>query len=105
MTGLEQIVGQGEIVKRLQILAIHFRARGEPADHLMLVGPDGMEKSTIARALGATLGAAVKGCHADLLEKKGDLTAILTSLDPRAVLLLENAHHLRQPLSESCSPR
>lgn len=100
MPGLERIIGQEQAVRRLQEFAEHFHRKGQAADHILLVGPRGMGKGTIAKAVAETLGVAMTMCEADALERKGDLTAVLTSLDARNILFLENAHHVRQPLTE-----
>lgn|GEM_PF-879319 len=101
---LEQVVGQEQVVSRLQEFADHFLRRGEALDHLLLIGPHGMGQSMIAKALAGTVRAGVTETAGNLLEKKGDLTAILTSLDPRDILIVRNGAELRQPLVEVLIP-
>ncbi len=100
MRGLDRIIGQEQTVKRLQEFANHFSERGEAPDHIVLVGPEGMGKKAIAESLANGLDFAMAVTNAALLEKKFDLTAILSSLDPRTILFLEDIHRLRQPLKE-----
>lgn len=102
--GLEQIVGQERLVTRLRQVTDHFRQRGEAPDHILLVGPSGMGQTLVASAFAAELNARTKKCDADSLEKKGDLTAILTSLDPGDILALRDVSRLRQPLIEILGP-
>jgi len=104
MRGLDQIVGQDQAVKRLREFAAHFLRQGMAPEHILLAGADGMGKATIAKAFADELGGRIIMAIAPTLEKKGDLTAILTSLEPRDVFFLEGIHRLRQPLREILVP-
>jgi Holliday junction resolvasome RuvABC ATP-dependent DNA helicase subunit len=104
MRGLGRIIGQTQAVDRLREFANHFSQRGEEPDHILLVGPEGMGKRTIAESLADGLDVAMALANVVLLEKKGDLTVVLTSLEPRTVLFIEDIHRLRQPLKEILIP-
>jgi Holliday junction DNA helicase RuvB P-loop domain/Restriction endonuclease len=100
MTGLAGIVGQKAVVNRLRGLIEFSKARGAPVERIVLVSPPGSGRRTIALALAQELGVGLKPCLSGELERKGDLTAILTALDPGEVLFLEGADQLRRPLRE-----
>lgn len=102
--GFEGIVGQEQLVSRLREFTYHFRQRGDAPDHILLIGPSGLGQATIANALAGEVGAHAKICDAESLEKRGDLTALLTSLDPRDVFVLKQARALRQTLVEVLIP-
>jgi hypothetical protein len=104
MRGLARIVGQDQALKRLREFGDHFLQRGRAPDHIALVGAEGMGKSAIARSLAEELDVGIKLTTAPLLEKKGDLTAILTSLEAGDILFLGDVHRLRQPLKEILIP-
>jgi Holliday junction DNA helicase RuvB len=103
MRGLKKIVGQAAIVTRLEALRDFFVGKETAPGHILLIGPEGMGKRTIAIAFAEELGAAAKVVFARSMERKGDLTAILTSLDSRDFLLIEDVCRLRQPLKEILS--
>jgi Holliday junction DNA helicase RuvB len=103
MRGLKKIVGQTAIVNRLEALRNFFVSKGTAPGHLLFIGPEGMGKRTIALAFAEELGATAKVAFARSMERKGDLTAILTSLESNEVLLIEDVCRLRQPLKEILS--
>ena len=80
------------------------RARGEALDHVLLYGPPGLGKTTLAQILANEMGSAIKISSGPLLEKKGDLTAVLTSLDPRDFFFLDEIHRLQPALEEILYP-
>lgn len=98
--GLDHIIGQVQAVNRLREFANHFSQRGDVPDHILLVSAEGMGKKSIAHALADELGVPMTTGQSSQFEKKGDLTAVLTSLESGEVLFLENIHSLRQPLRE-----
>jgi Holliday junction resolvasome RuvABC ATP-dependent DNA helicase subunit len=100
MCALARIIGQEPLVRRVREFARLFHGSGDAPDHVLLIGAEGMGKRTIAQAFAEELGASLTISTATLLEKKGDLTAILTSLDSSSVLFLEDIHRLRQNLKE-----
>jgi holliday junction DNA helicase RuvB len=104
MRGLDRIIGQEQAVNRLREFASHFSRRTEIPDHVLLVGDEGIGKRALGRAFADELGAAISVFHSSRLEKKGDLTAVLTSLDRGDVLFVEDLHRLRQPLAQILAP-
>jgi holliday junction DNA helicase RuvB len=97
-------IGQDRVKENLQIAVQAARARGEALDHVLLYGPPGLGKTTLAQILANEMGSAIKVSSGPLLEKKGDLTAVLTSLDPRDFFFLDEIHRLQPSLEEILYP-
>src|SRR5208282_4389526 len=74
-------IGQSRVKENLKIAVQAARTRGEALDHVLLYGPPGLGKTTLAQILANEMGSAIKVSSGPLLEKKGDLTAVLTSLE------------------------
>src|SRR5882672_4537887 len=103
MRGLNKIVGQTAIVNRLEALKNFSVSKGTAPGHILLIGPEGTGKRTIAVAFAEELGVAAKVTFARSMERKGDLTAILTDLEANEVFLIEDVCRMRQPLRELLS--
>jgi len=97
-------IGQDRVKENLQIAVEAARNRGEALDHVLLYGPPGLGKTTLAQILAREMGSSIKISSGPLLEKKGDLTAVLTSLDPRDFLFLDEIHRLQPALEEILYP-
>src|ERR1700719_307845 len=93
-------IGQDRVKENLQIAVQAARARGEALDHVLLYGPPGLGKTTLAQILANEMGSAITISSGPMLEKKGDLTAVLTSLDTRDFLFLDEIHRLQPSLEE-----
>jgi Holliday junction DNA helicase RuvB len=101
---MADFVGQSRVKENIQIAVEAARTRGEALDHVLLYGPPGLGKTTLAQIISNELGVAIKTSSGPLLERKGDLTAILTSLEPREVLFLDEIHRLLPAIEEILYP-
>jgi Holliday junction DNA helicase RuvB len=101
---MADFVGQSRVKENLSIAVEAARSRGEALDHVLLYGPPGLGKTTLAQILANELSVVIKTSSGPLLERKGDLTAILTSLETREVLFLDEIHRLLPAIEEILYP-
>src|SRR5580658_3577841 len=101
---LSDYIGQNRVKENLQIAVAAARSRGETLDHVLLYGPPGLGKTTLAQMLANEMGSAIKVSSGPLLEKKGDLTAVLTSLETRDFFFLDEIHRLQPSMEEILYP-
>jgi Holliday junction DNA helicase RuvB len=101
---LADFIGQTRVKENVGIAIEAARSRGEALDHVLFYGPPGLGKTTLAQILAHELGVAIKTSSGPLLERKGDLTAVLTSLEPREVLFLDEIHRLLPAIEEILYP-
>jgi Holliday junction DNA helicase RuvB len=101
---IEDFIGQSRVKENLKIAVDAACNRGDALDHVLLYGPPGLGKTTLAQILANEMGSAIKISSGPLLEKKGDLTAVLTSLDARDFFFLDEIHRLQPALEEILYP-
>jgi holliday junction DNA helicase RuvB len=101
---LDEYIGQNRVKENISIALEAARNRGEALDHVLLYGPPGLGKTTLAQIIANELNVPIKTSAGPLLERKGDLTAILTSLEAREVFFLDEIHRLQAAVEEVLYP-
>ena len=101
---LDEFVGQRELKEHLNIVLEAARRRRQAADHLLLAGPPGLGKTTMASIVAAEMGAHIHVTSGPALERAGDLAAILTKLEPNDVLFIDEIHRLSRSVEEILYP-
>jgi Holliday junction DNA helicase RuvB len=101
---LDDYLGQQRVKDNLGVLIEAAKARNEPLDHILLSGPPGLGKTTLATVIGHELGVAVKTTSGPAIERAGDLAAILTNLQERDVLFIDEIHRLNRAVEEVLYP-
>ena len=101
---LDEYIGQEEIKENLRIFIEAAKMRGESLDHVLLYGPPGLGKTTLAHIIANELGCNIKTASGPSLEKSGDLAAVLSTLEPGDVLFIDEIHRMPKFVEEILYP-
>src|SRR4051794_25708585 len=101
---LDEFVGQHDLKAQLEVSIKAAGARGEALDHVLLAGPPGLGKTSLARIVAEELGVPFVQTAGPALERKGDIAAFLTDLEPRAVFFVDEIHRLPRAVEETFYP-
>ena len=100
----DEYIGQKNIKENLRILLTAAKERGQAAEHILLYGPPGLGKTTLANLISKTLGTNIRTTSGPAIERVGDLAAILTNLSPGDVLFIDEIHRLSKSIEEVLYP-
>jgi holliday junction DNA helicase RuvB len=101
---LDDYIGQDRVRENLQVAIQAARNRGDALDHVLLYGPPGLGKTTLAYVIGNELGVAVRSTAGPVIERPGDLAAMLTTLGEREVLFIDEIHRMAPAIEEILYP-
>ena len=101
---LDEYIGQDRIREQLHVSITAAKQRGEALDHVLLYGPPGLGKTTLAYVIANELGVAIRSTAGPVIEKPGDLAAMLTALDAREALFIDEVHRMSPIIEEILYP-
>jgi holliday junction DNA helicase RuvB len=96
----DEYLGQTELKKKLAIYSQAAKMRSEPLDHLLLFGPPGLGKTTLSQIMAHVMGVGIKICSGPMIERTGDLVALLSSLEPRDIFFIDEIHRMPTNVEE-----
>ena len=101
---LDEYVGQARVVENLRVYIRAAKSRGEALDHVLLAGPPGLGKTSLAHIIAEELGVEIRPTSGPVIERGGDLAAILLNLQPREVIFIDEIHRLNRAVEEVLYP-
>ena len=101
---LDEYIGQEDVKKNIKVYIEAAKMRNEALDHVLLYGPPGLGKTTLANIIANELGVNIKGASGPSIEKSGDLAAILSTLEPNDVLFIDEIHRMPSYIEEILYP-
>ncbi len=101
---IDEYIGQKEVKENIRVFVEAAKMRNEPLDHVLLYGPPGLGKTTLAYIIARELGSNIKTASGPSIEKSGDLAAILSSLEPGDVLFIDEIHRMPRFIEEILYP-
>lgn len=99
-TSFEHYLGQEELKKKLTVYTTAAKMRDEPLDHLLLFGPPGLGKTTLAQIMAQVMNVNIRICSGPMMERTGDAVAILSGLEPKDILFIDEIHRMNSSVEE-----
>jgi Holliday junction DNA helicase RuvB len=97
---LDEFIGQEQVREQLSLVLESAKRRGSPPDHVLLAGPPGLGKTSLAHIVASELGTSLRMTSGPALERAGDLVSLLTALEPGEVLFIDEVHRIARPAEE-----